>query len=84
MAAAADVPPEVVGVLPSLDGDGHGDPEAVLISPEGLRMTLDEVVNGGQESGVTLAMIMDEHVSMKLNGQSVMGKWPKWGLLGYF
>ena len=54
----------MVGVLPSLEGDGHGEPEAVLVSPDGLRMTLDQVVNDGQESGVTLAMVMDEHVSL--------------------
>ena len=42
MEAAADALPEVVGVLPSLDGDGNGEPEAVLLSPDGLRMTLDQ------------------------------------------
>ena len=58
MAAAADAP-EVVGILPNLD-DSAEEPEANLIAPEGLRFTLDQVVN--EESGVTLAMVMDDQV----------------------
>ena len=55
-----------------MDGDGHGEPEAVLVSPDGLRMTLDQVVNDGQESDVTLAMIMS------LNISQVSGKLLAW------
>ena len=56
MEAAADALPEVVGVLPSLDGDGNGEPEAVLLSPDGLRMTLDQ--GSVQQSLISICILV--------------------------